>query len=150
MSKGSKKILEQKKEQEAHDKSVHDRLYSTRQSQKQATGLMSPSNGAEMKKDGSLEKQMFVPSINKKSQKIKREGKVEELLAQDAKRRQEMQKMNQTQKVKQDEIPEDKKFKQISKNSQKFVYNRFEADFTQSLNDLELSHDSHLNKEKTH
>jgi hypothetical protein len=47
-----------------------------------------------MGKDGveGESKKDFVPSINKKSQMIKRDGKVEEYLVSDAKRRQEMKK----------------------------------------------------------
>jgi hypothetical protein len=98
LSKGSVKILEKKKgdnnnlEATNTSQAVHQRLYNTKQSQiaNQAKTVFASKDGT----DSAEAKKEFVPQINKKSKNIKREGKVEEFLVSDAKRRQEMKKQS--------------------------------------------------------
>ncbi len=88
LSKGSQKILKKKEEPE-QAKAVHERLYSAKQGTAQKKVMTS--------KDGKEEeepKKEFVPSINKKSQNLKREQNIDEYLVNDAKRRAEMKKQS--------------------------------------------------------
>ena len=80
LSKGSKKILKQKEQNESK---VHERLFSAKGGQSAQKTMVKSKDGGEEKE----EKKDFCPQINKKSQKIKREAKIEELLVNDAKRR---------------------------------------------------------------
>lgn len=70
----------------------------------------------------------YAPHINKKSQMLQREGKIEEILLEDAKRRN--QKLNDTMSQKQQEEQQQQAALQ-SKKSQKLVLNRYLTDFTE-------------------
>ena len=115
ISKGSEKILKMKKLEETQTVTTHDRLYSTKSSQQVKNVL-------------TAETITFQPNINKKSQMIKREGKIEEVLYSEAKKRQ--QKMRESEKSTHQFITEEQKAKQFNK-SIKLVFARFETDFTQ-------------------
>jgi len=68
------------------------------------------------------EEMTYKPKINKSSQNMKREGKIEEVLLIDAKRRQDKLKQKQDEKYKADGNTDEKTYQSLSKNSQKLVY----------------------------
>jgi hypothetical protein len=107
LSKGSKKILEKKQTDQQTANAVHERLYSAKQEKAQSQ-FKQVLNNAE-------QDQTFKPTINKKSQAIKREAKIEEVLLTDAKRRSETLKQKQAEQAKRDATTDT--VKQLSKNS---------------------------------
>ena len=94
---------------------AHERLYQTVK-EKDAVNKKSKTSDDDPK---------YVPQINKKSQRIHRSEKIQEILLEDAKRRLEKKQHN----LQQNNKSEDPKNIQLTKNSQKLVYNRFEEDF---------------------
>ena len=92
---------------------------------------------------------MFKPEVTKKSKALKRDQKIEELLVEDAKRRQEKKANNDKIFREQQKLSKEQTQKQVSKKSQKFIFGRFEADWQHCLQAHEIAEDTQLTKMTT-
>ncbi len=96
-------------------------------------------------KDG--DEQLFVPQIHKKSQKIQRESKIDDLLYSDAKRRRNKVQENLQKSYKTQEPPKTTT-KIVSSKSQKLVIQRFMKEFAQVIEEKEHKEDEIISKKE--
>ena len=112
---------------------AHERLYNTVKDN-------TSKKGASITEDPK-----FVPQINKKSQRIQRSEKIQEILTEDAKRRLEKKQQQSIQSKK----VEDTKGVQLTKNSINIVFKRFQDDFNAVSEHQGVEENAELNYQST-
>lgn len=115
----------------------HERLYNAKIERDQTKAKTVLTADGEAKKE-------FVPSINKKSQNLKREEKIQDTLLEDAKRR--LQKKNEY--MKGTGVQNEQKAA-VSAKSQKVIFQRFLSDFEAVCQHYEINESSVVSQETT-